>query len=446
MARIFRFRSMNPPRVSVFGLGYVGSVTAAALAERGLSVIGCDVSAHKIDLINAGKAPIGEPGLDELLQVQRSEGRVRATSDVEEAVRDSEISIVCVGTPSAPSGALDLQYVEAVSRQLSEAIRKKGTRHAVVYRSTMLPGSTRRVAETYFEGLENPPLIFFFPEFLRQGSALADFRHPSLSVIGVLEPGQSTDAVAGMIDPATETVTVEAAELLKYACNAFHATKVAFANEIGRIGKQLGIDSTEVMSALCRDTRLNISTYYLKPGTPFGGSCLPKDVQALVHHSRRIGVTVPLLDSLMESNRGHLETILGQVEAAGKKQVVLLGLAFKAGTDDLRGSAMLELAANLLLRGYEVRIFDPEVSSSNLVGANLAFASMKLPQFESLMVGDLAEAFPDGVAKTIVASKVCASEEQLSLFLGKGEGHHVIDVNGWRTLADFASSYEGVCW
>jgi GDP-mannose 6-dehydrogenase len=437
---------MNLPRISVFGLGYVGSVTAAALAERGLSVIGCDVSVHKVDLINAGKAPIGEPGLDELLQDQRSAGRVRATVDVEEAVRDSEISIVCVGTPSAPSGALDLQYVEAVSRQLSEAIRRKGTPHAVVYRSTMLPGSTRRMAENCFHGMENPPSIFFFPEFLRQGSALADFRQPSLSVIGVLEPGQATEAVSVMVDPTTETVSVESAELLKYSCNAFHATKVAFANEIGRIGKQLGIDSTEVMGALCRDTRLNISPYYLKPGTPFGGSCLPKDVQALVHYSRRLGVTVPLLDSLMESNRGHLETLLGQVEAAGKKQVVLLGLAFKAGTDDLRGSAMLELAANLLLRGYEVRIYDPEVSSSNLVGANLAFASLKLPNFESLIVEELSEAFPEGVAKTIVASKVCADEEQISRFLGKGQPHHVIDVNGWRALATIASSYEGVCW
>lgn len=437
---------MNLPRVSVFGLGYVGSVTAAVLAERGCSVIGCDVSAGKIELINAGKAPIGEPGLDELLQAQSEAGRVRATADVEEAVNGSEISIVCVGTPSAPSGALDLQYVETVSEQLAGAIRKKGTPHAVVYRSTMLPGSTRRLAETYFGEMTNPPAVFFFPEFLRQGSALADFRNPSLSVIGVLEPGQPVDAVSAIIEGATETVAVESAELLKYSCNAFHAVKVAFANEIGRIGKQLGIDSSEVMGALCRDTRLNISTYYLKPGTPFGGSCLPKDVNALVHHSRRLGVTVPLLASLMESNRGHLDSIMERVEAAGKKRVLLLGLAFKAGTDDLRGSAMLDLAANLLLRGYEVRIHDPEVASKNLVGANLTFANMKLPQFETLMIEDLRTVFADGEARTIVASKACASEETLSGFFRDGVAHHVIDVNGWKALAAIAPSYEGVCW
>ena len=447
MARFYRFSSaMSFPRVSIFGLGYVGSVTAAALAERGCSVIGCDVSPVKVDQINAGKAPIGEPGLDELLTAQKAAGRVRATLEVEEAVNGSDISIVCVGTPSTPSGSLDLAYVETVSQQLAGALRRKDAPHAVVYRSTMLPGSTRKMAETHFGNLERTPAVYFFPEFLRQGSALADFRNPSLSVIGVLEPGQSVAPVSAMLDEGCEVVAVESAELLKYSCNAFHAMKVAFANEIGRIGKELGINSNEVMGALCRDTRLNISPYYLKPGTPFGGSCLPKDVKALVHHARRIGVTVPLLSSLLESNRNHLESILERVEAAGKKQVVLLGLAFKAGTDDLRGSAMLDLAGNLLLRGYEVRIYDPEVSSTNLVGANLAFANAKLPNFETLLVENLSGAFTGDSPATIVASKACANEEELSGILGNGKEHHVIDVNGWEFLARTAPSYEGVCW
>jgi GDP-mannose 6-dehydrogenase len=437
---------MIHPRISIFGLGYVGSVTAASLAERGCSVIGCDVSPGKVDQINAGKAPIGEPGLDELLQAQWTAGRIRATPEVDEAVRESDISVVCVGTPSAPSGALDLRYVETVSAQLGAAIRRKGTPHSVVYRSTMLPGSTRRLAAAHLGEGENPPAVYFLPEFLRQGSALADFRNPSLSVIGVLAPGQSVAPVAAMLDEATEIVAVESAELLKYSCNAFHAMKVVFANEIGRIGKELGIDSSEVMGALCRDTRLNISPYYLKPGTPFGGSCLPKDVAALVHHSRKLGVSVPMLDSLMESNRRHLEAVLERIEGRGRKGVLLLGLAFKEGTDDLRGSAMLELAAQLMLRGYEVKIFDPAVSPANLIGANRVFADARLPDLASLMIEDPTSLLADGEPRTIVVSKECIALEELGPLLRDYPGHHLIDVNGWRALKGVTASYEGVCW
>jgi GDP-mannose 6-dehydrogenase len=437
---------MSVSGISVFGLGYVGSVTAAALAERGFPVTGCDVSPSKVDQINRGSAPIGEPGLDELLRSQWEAGRLRATVDADEAVRASEVSIVCVGTPSAPSGALDLQYVEAVSAQIAAAIRRKGSPHAVIFRSTMLPGSTRRLAEAHFSGLENPPAVYFFPEFLRQGSALADFRSPSLSALGVLEPGQSVEPVAGIVDAGTEIMPVESAELLKYACNAFHAMKVVFANEIGRVGKGLGIDSTAVMAALCRDTRLNLSPYYLKPGTPFGGSCLPKDVAALTHQSRKLGVAVPMLDSLMESNRRHLEALLERIERTGIRQVVLIGLAFKPGTDDLRGSAMLELAAQLLLRGFEVRIFDPAVSADNLVGANRVFANAKLPRFEELMVARPGDAFEEGSDHLFVVSKACVSVEELGECLRRGGRHPIIDVNGWRELADLGGDYEGLCW
>lgn len=436
---------MSIPRISVFGLGYVGSVTAAALAERGCLVIGCDVAAGKVEQIGRGEAPIGEPGLDELLRSQWVNGRIRATLCVEEAVRESEISIVCVGTPSAPSGALDLQYVETVAAQLAAAIREKEAPHAVVFRSTMLPGSTRRIAEAHFADLETPPSIYFFPEFLRQGSALEDFRNPSLSVIGLLKDEQSVEPVSVMLDAATEAVSVESAELLKYSCNAFHAMKVVFANEIGRMGKSLGIDSAVVMEALCRDSRLNISSYYLKPGTPFGGSCLPKDVSALAHQARKLGLAVPMLDSLMESNRRHLESLLERIEQAGRKQVLLLGLAFKEGTDDLRGSAMLELAAQLLLRGYEVKIIDPAVTASNLIGANLVFAHARLPRFETLMVQSLEEAFKEEGDATLVVSKACVPLAELAAFLGKGR-RHVIDVNGWRDLSSLGCSYEGLCW
>lgn len=437
---------MGNPSVSIFGLGYVGSVTAACLADRGCSVIGCDVAEAKVEQFNSGEAPISEPGLDELLNRQWKAGRIRATTDASSAVSDSEISIVCVGTPSAPSGALDLQFVETVSKQLAKSISEKNEPHVVVFRSTMLPGSTRRIAAEIFADVREKVSVYFYPEFLRQGSALADFRDPSLSAIGVIAEELDLSAVRPILESETEVMPVESAELLKYACNAFHATKVAFANEIGRIGKSLGVDASRVMSTLCRDERLNISTYYMRPGTPFGGSCLPKDVSALTHHARNLGTAVPVLDSLLESNRRHLDSVLERIEAADSRRVLLLGLAFKEGTDDLRGSAMLELAAALLLRGYEVKIHDPAVASRNLIGANRRFANAKLPSFETLLVGDWKEALLSGESITVVASKACVDLADLAPFLGPNSGHHVIDINGWEGLADVAASYEGVCW
>jgi len=438
---------MHNSSLSIFGLGYVGSVTAACLADRGCTVIGCDVSSAKVDQINSGAAPISEPGLDDLLRENWEAGRIRATTDAVSAVLETEISIVCVGTPSAPSGALDLQYVETVARQLAEAIERKGQAHTVIFRSTMLPGSTRRLAREIFLGFGDRVSVFFYPEFLRQGSALADFQDPSLSAIGVLEETQNLSSVEPILEPETEVMAVESAELLKYACNAFHATKVAFANEIGRIGKGLGIDSSEVMHTLCRDSRLNISSYYMRPGTPFGGSCLPKDVSALTHHARTLGVSVPVLESLLESNRRHLDSVLERIERAGARSVLLLGLAFKNGTDDLRGSAMLELAAALLLRGYEVRIYDPAVAPSNLIGANRRFADAKLPSFETLLLEEWKDGFEAGKPITVVASKACLETAELAPYLSADFGqNHVIDINGWKDLEKIASSYEGICW
>lgn len=433
------------PSVSVFGLGYVGSVTAACLAERGCRVIGCDVQPAKVDQIRSGEAPISEPGLDALMAAQVAAGRLVATTDASEAVAGSGISLICVGTPSTASGGLDLRFVEAVAGEIAAAIRAKGRSHAVVFRSTMLPGSTRRIAEEYFGELiaEGLAEIFFYPEFLRQGTALADFREPSLSSVGVFETDASTGVIAAILDAETEPMPLESAELLKYACNAFHATKVAFANEIGRIGKALEIDSTRVMAQLCRDQRLNISPYYLRPGTPFGGSCLPKDVSALSLQARALGVSSPTIDSLLESNRRHLDSLIERVEQAGTREVLLLGLAFKAGTDDLRGSAMVELVASLLMKDFTVRVYDPDVAPRNLIGANQRFADAKLPQLETLLVSELAEAL-NRSSQTIVVSKPCGDLEVLKKSLGPC--HHVIDVNGWPALAGIAPSYEGLCW
>ncbi len=435
----------NNPSISVFGLGYVGSVTAACLAKRGFQVVGCDISQAKTDQINSGVAPISEPGLDELISQQHEVGRIHATTDAASAIKASTISFICVGTPSTASGALDLRFVEGVSQQIADAIKEKKERHAIVFRSTMLPGSTRQLAERFFSEVSHLVDVFFYPEFLRQGAALADFEDPSLSAIGVLEVSQKTDSITGVLEKDTEVVLVESAELLKYSCNAFHAAKVAFANEIGRIGKAVGLDSSKVMHLLCQDDRLNISSYYLRPGTPFGGSCLPKDVSALCQKARSMGVAVPMLDSLLESNQRHLESLIERVEFSKTRRVLLVGLAFKAGTDDLRGSAMLELAASLLLRDFDVKIFDPDVAPRNLVGANQRFAAAKLPSLDSLLVSDLAVALK-GERTTLVISKPCVEIVELKKLLGGDEEHHVIDVNGWADLKSIAPSYEGLCW
>ena len=353
--------------------------------------------------INAGTSPISEPGLDELVASNVAAGRLRATTSAVEAIAESEISIICVGTPSQASGALDLRFVETVAGEIADALRESSRGegadaevappHVVIFRSTMLPGSTRRMAETVFvDLLESGRVeIFFYPEFLRQGSAIADFADPSLAAIGALNENASLDNILSVVAAGEdcEVVSLETAELLKYSCNAFHAAKVSFANEIGRIGKAVAVDSSVVMSLLCRDERLNISPYYLRPGTPYGGSCLPKDVSALKRFARSLNVSTPTLDSLSESNQQHLEHLIERIEQRGSRDVVLLGLAFKAGTDDLRGSAMLETAAALLLRDYRVRIFDPIVSPANLIGANERFAALKLPQLDTLLCADL---------------------------------------------------------
>jgi len=442
-------------RISVFGLGYVGSVTSACLAETGCYVCGCDVASAKVDLINAGESPISEPGLDELVRKNVAAGRLQATTDAGKAIADSEISIVCVGTPSQASGALDLRFVETVAGEIADALRNsprdaapRSKPHAVIFRSTMLPGSTRNLAESLFADLvgEERVEIYFYPEFLRQGSAIADFADPSLAAVGALNPDATLDGISSVIATGSgagcELVSLETAELLKYSCNAFHAAKVSFANEIGRIGKAVDVDSSVVMSLLCRDERLNISPYYLRPGTPYGGSCLPKDVSALKRFARSLNVSTPTLDSLSDSNQQHLEHLIERIEHRGSRDVVLLGLAFKAGTDDLRGSAMLETAAALLLRDYRVSIFDPLVSSANLVGANERFAALKLPQLDTLLCADLTSALPPGA--TVVVSKACVDLGELRE--RTDSEHHFIDVAHWPELRDLEASYEGICW
>jgi len=430
--------------ISVFGLGYVGAVTAGCLARQGHRVVGVDVAREKVESLDRGEAPIIEPGLGELLAEAKRRGLLRATTDVAEAVAATDISLVCVGTPSAISGAIELRFVRQVIDQIASVLRGQTKSHALILRSTMLPGSTKRFVDEMLADLaaSGRLRIFYYPEFLREGTAVEDFLKPALAVVGTREGERPTVELMELFGAGASVVNWNTAEMVKYACNAFHAAKITFANEIGRLGKQLQIDSAAVMSLLCQDTRLNLSPYYLRPGNPFGGSCLPKDVRALNHFARQQGVPLPLLENLLTSNEHHLRALLHRVEQAGQSEVVILGLSFKANTDDLRESAMVEVAQSLLGRGYKVRIFDPQLNLARLVGSNKRVIDAKMPHLGSLLHDDLAVAI--GREGLVLAAQRCVSIAELSKVITPR--HHLFDVNGWPELRNLPARYEGFCW
>jgi len=432
-------------KISIFGLGYVGTVTAACLARRGHSIIGVDVHPQKVDALNQGTPPIVEPGLEGLLRDAKAQGRLRATLSCDEAVADSELSIVCVGTPSKVTGALDLSFVRGVTQQIAEVLRRKVKNHALVYRSTLLPGSTAQLAKELLSDLTAVRLlqVYFYPEFLRESSAVADFEDPALSIVGTRDgaapPAELRKQLFGERAAVTDWAT---AEMVKYACNLFHATKVAFANEVGRLGKQLQLDSRRVMELFCQDAKLNLSPAYLQPGNPFGGSCLPKDVRALAQHARQHGLSLPLMESLLQSNERHLQSLLGLIMDSGQNEVTILGLAFKANTDDLRGSAMVEVAQTLLGRGYKLRIYDPALNLGALVGSNKRVIDSKMPHLASLLSPDLGDAL--GTQGLVLAAHQCATLAELRKFITAR--HHILDLNHWPELKELPARYEGFCW
>lgn len=420
-------------RISVFGLGYVGAVTAGCLAEQGHTIVGVDVHPQKVDDFNRGQAPIIEPELDELLRQAHAKGLLRATTNCAEAVADTDISLVCVGTPSKSNGAPDISHVQEVARSIAEALDQRPKRHPIIFRSTMLPGSTRQLArgETYY-----------YPEFLREGTAVADFREPSLSVVGTEDGQPFSPEMKPLFGRNAAVVNWETAEMVKYACNAFHAAKVAFANEIGRLAKQNRIDSRAVMDLLCRDTRLNVSAHYLRPGNPFGGSCLPKDVRAFGHLARQHGVSLPVIDNLLASNQQHLQHLLQLIAESGQREVIILGLSFKPDTDDLRESAMVEVAQNVLGHGYRLRIYDPQLNVARLLGSNRRVIDLKMPHLASLLKENLKDAL--GVEGLVIAAQKCATIAELTPHITAR--HHVLDVNGWPELRTLPCRYEGLCW
>jgi GDP-mannose 6-dehydrogenase len=430
-------------RISIFGLGYVGAVTAGCLADQGHEIVGVDVHAQKVDDFDRGQAPIIEPGLDELLQRAHAKKLLRATTNAAEAVSSTDVSLVCVGTPSKYDGSLDLSHVQEVTKQIAEALQKP-KRHAIVYRSTMLPGSTEQLVLQHLRALtERGTLeVFFYPEFMREGTAVADFREPSIAVVGTHTGEPFPVEMKLLFGRSTPTVNWQTAELLKYACNAFHAAKIVFANEIGRVGKQTGINAQAVMKLLCEDVRLNLSPYYLHPGNPFGGSCLPKDVRAFAYFARELGLSLPLLENLLPSNQDHLQSLLQLITERHASEVIILGLSYKPNTDDLRESAMVEVAQNLVAHRYQVRIYDPQLNLARLMGSNRRVIDVKMPHLASLLKGDLGAAL--GKRGLVIAAQQCAAIEDLARHITSE--HHIIDLNGWQELRSLPARYEGFCW
>jgi GDP-mannose 6-dehydrogenase len=393
-------------KVSVFGLGYVGSVSAACLAARGHEVVGVDVNPTKVALIAGGQAPVVEERIGELTAEMVGSGRLRATTDVASAVWDTEISLVCVGTPSAPNGSLSTSYLERVAEEIGVVLAGTPRWHTVVFRSTMLPGTCTGLLIPILEKASGKSAGIDFgvavnPEFLREGSSVRDFFEPPKTVIGVLDP-TSADLVAALYDGLPGEVfrvPIAVAEMAKYADNAFHGLKIAFANELGAICHALGVDSHRMMDVFLADRKLNISPAYLRPGFAFGGSCLPKDLRGLVYAARRADVSVPLLSHVLPSNEEHLRRAFELITAGAERRIGLFGLSFKPGTDDLRESPLVELAERLLGKGYDLRIYDANVALSRLVGANREYVERHLPHLGDLLC--------DSVEEVLAHAEVC---------------------------------------
>lgn len=383
-------------RISIFGMGYVGAVCAACLAKRGHQIIGVDVSEDKVEMINKGRSPIVETGLGELIAEGVEKGRISATTDGAAAVAQTDISFICVGTPSMKNGGLSLDYVQTVCEQIGRAIADKGEFHTVVVRSTVLPGTVDGFVRPVLEDFSRLRAGEGFglavnPEFLRESTAIKDYDNPPMTVIGAMDDRSISQLSSLYQDLNAPLITqpIEIAEMVKYSCNVWHAVKVAFANEIGSIAKSVGVDGREVMKIVCADKALNISSYYMRPGFAFGGSCLPKDVRALNYKSKQMDVVTPLLSSIMDSNETHIRKAYDLVTSFGKRKIGLLGLSFKAGTDDLRESPLVELAEMLIGKGYDLRIFDENVKYASVHGANREYINGKIPHVSSLLDSDM---------------------------------------------------------
>ncbi|OLZ56368.1 nucleotide sugar dehydrogenase [Amycolatopsis sp. WAC 04169] len=437
-------------KISVFGLGYVGCVSAACLAGRGHEVVGVDVNPVKIELVSSGKAPVVEERIGELTAEVVAAGKLRATTDVRQAIADSEVSLICVGTPSAPNGSLSTAFLERVAEEIGEALRDKTERHTVVFRSTMLPGTCLDLLVPILEKSSGRTAGVDFgvavnPEFLREGSSVKDFFDPPKTVIGELDPA-SGDVVAALYEGLPGEVfrvAIPVAEMTKYADNSFHGLKIGFANELGAICRALGLDSHQVIDVFLADRKLNISPAYLRPGFAFGGSCLPKDLRGLVYAAHRADVAVPILSHVLPSNDEHLQRAFDLVARTGKRKIGLFGLSFKPGTDDLRESPLVELAERLLGKGYDLRIYDANVSLSRLMGANREYIEGRLPHLGQLLAGSI-----DEVVDHAEVCLIGSSDPEVLAALPAGGGRTIIDLVRVPDAAERRAEegYVGLAW
>jgi len=435
-------------------LGYVGVVSAACLARDGHSIVGVDPNALKVDFLRQGRSPIVEPGLEELIAAAVTAGRLTAGSDPGTAVAQCELLMVCVGTPGQANGSLDLSYVRRVVQQIGEQLAGAAAYKVVVIRSTLLPGSMQSVVIPLLEESSRRQAgkgfgVCINPEFLREGSAISDYDHPPKTVIGASDERAATVVRAlysGLNAPLILT-NLRTAEMVKYIDNSWHALKVTFANEVGRLCKAMDIDAREAMQLFCMDTKLNISNAYLRPGFAFGGSCLPKDVRALTYQGRLLDVDTPVLSSILASNQLHIAHALAMIRATGRRRVGLLGLSFKEGTDDLRESPIVTLAEQLIGKGYELAVYDQNVRLANLMGANREYILNHIPHIGRLMV-DRPEQLIEHAEVVVLAS---ADRGLAPLLAQLPAGKCVIDLVGaWNAAAGVDTarpeSYDGIAW
>ena len=436
-------------KVSVFGLGYVGTVSAGCLAQDGHEVVGVDPVQAKVDLINSGQAPIIEAEIGEIIAATAKSGLLRATHDSNQAIHQTELSFVCVGTPSQTNGNLDLRYIRRICEQIGEALKSKTARHTVVIRSTILPGTMHKVVIPTLEEFSGKRAGVDFgvcnnPEFLREGSAVKDFRSPPKTVIGESDQssGDMLSQLYAKLNAPLIRTDMETAEMVKYVDNSWHALKIGFANEIGNICKSFGIDAHALMNIFCQDRKLNISPAYLLPGFAFGGSCLPKDLRALSYHAKTHDLHLPILSSILPSNEMQIARGLQLIIEKGHTRVGVLGFSFKAGTDDLRESPVIEVIERLIGKGYDLRIYDKNVNIASLVGANRDFILNHIPHISRLMVPSVEAVLEH--AQTVVIGNKDPDFEDVPKQLR--DDQRLVDFVRIGNQRSGNGKYDGICW
>lgn len=437
-------------RISIFGLGYVGAVSLACLARDGHSVIGVDIDKAKLELISSGKTPVVEEGMVDLMANVAASGRVSVTTDVIQAVKDSDLSLICVGTPSAANGSQDQTAILNLSRDLGRAMRDKANGHVFVFRSTLVPGTVEDVLRPIIEQESGKKdgtgfHVCFQPEFLREGTSIRDYDKPPFTIVGANSevPVARLRELFGHLPCKIHATSIRAAEMVKYCCNNFHALKITFANETARLCEALQVDPFEVMGLVCQDRQLNISPAYLKPGFAYGGSCLPKDLRATLHMSKMRDVDLPMHAGIVQSNRVHIDHAINKVLSSGKRRIGMIGLSFKTGTDDLRESPLVLLAEHFIGKGLELQVYDPEVHLSRLLGANRRFIEQHIPHIDSLIHGDI-EAVIGKSDALVVGLSDAATFEALKRLVR--EDQLVLDLVNISQREALRGQVLGLCW